>query len=61
MLLTIYSVGKNKEAWLETACEEFIKRLSPYTKVTTLWAKDDDQLLKLVSNERLLICLGPER
>lgn len=60
MHITVYSVGKTKERWLEEACSEYIKRLTPYTGISFEWAKDDAQLLKLTSKERLLLCLDPE-
>lgn len=59
MKITVYSVGKTKEPWLEAACEEYVKRLTPYTAISFEWAKDDDQLIKLTSKERLLLCLDP--
>ncbi|MFA6916648.1 MAG: 23S rRNA (pseudouridine(1915)-N(3))-methyltransferase RlmH [Parachlamydiales bacterium] len=59
MQITLYSVGKTKEQWLEEACAEYIKRLSPYVKFSAEWAKDDAQLIKITQKERLLLCLDP--
>lgn len=60
MLITLYSVGKTKETWLEDACGEYVKRLSPFVKFVAEWAKDDLQLLKITQKERLLLCLDPQ-
>lgn len=60
MLITIYSVGKIKETWLEEACAEYVKRLSTSVKIVAEWAKDDAQLLKATQKERLLLCLDPQ-
>ncbi len=44
--ITILSVGKNKERWLEEAVQEYIKRLSSWAQVMCEWVKDDHDLLK---------------
>lgn len=58
--ITILSVGKTKEKWLEEAFEEYIKRLKPYVEIHCIWAKNDIQLIDLAQKERFLICLDPQ-
>ncbi len=59
MQITLYSVGKTKESWLEEACAEYVKRIAPHALIRYEWARDDRQLLKLAAKERLLLCLDP--
>lgn len=55
--LRIFSVGKTKEEWLESAIAEYIKRLQHTVSIEFIWAKTDDQLLALVEKEEAVICL----
>lgn len=55
--IRILSVGKTKEAWLEEALAEYLKRLQPVVAFEFVWAKTDDQLMALASKESSLICL----
>lgn len=57
MKLRIYSVGKTKEAWLEEAISEYLKRLQNIVSIEFIWAKSDEQLIALTDKEPLLICL----
>jgi 23S rRNA (pseudouridine1915-N3)-methyltransferase len=57
--LKIFSVGKNKETWLEQALDEYVKRLMPYMTVEFIWAKSDEQLIAYVEKESLVIALDP--
>ncbi len=57
--LTILSVGKTKEKWLEDAVEEYLKRLKPYVEINCIWVKTDNQLLELAKREKLCIGLDP--
>jgi 23S rRNA (pseudouridine1915-N3)-methyltransferase len=57
--IKILSVGKTKEAWLEAALQEYIKRLKPTAAFEFLWAKNDEQLLSLAQKETLIVCLDP--
>lgn len=57
--LKIISVGKIKEAWLETAIQDYLKRLRPFVLIEFIWAKDDQQLVELAKKEPLAICLDP--
>ncbi len=60
MKLTIYSVGKTKEAWLEEAIALYVNRLKSLIQVQFVIAKSDDQLISLVEKERFLIGLDPQ-
>lgn len=57
--IKILSVGKTKEAWLEAALQEYIKRLKPTASFEFLWAKNDEHLLGLAQKEALIVCLDP--
>lgn len=58
--LKIFSVGKTKEEWLESAFTEYVKRLQKTLHVECIWAKNDDQLLELVEKEALVIYCDAE-
>lgn len=55
--IKILSVGKTKEAWLDQALNEYLKRLQPIAAFEFVWAKSDKQLLELVAKEPHFICL----
>lgn len=55
--IRIYSIGKTKEDWLESAIAEYVKRLQHVTTIEFLWAKNEEQLVALVGKEETLICL----
>lgn len=55
--IKILSVGKTKEAWLEEALNEYLKRLQPIASFEFIWAKNDKQLLELAEKESKIICL----
>lgn len=57
--LSVLSIGKTKESWLEEALQEYTKRLKPYVLIEWKWAKDDEQLISLVEKEGSAICLDP--
>lgn len=54
--LKIVSVGKTKESWLNDALDEYVKRLTSSLDITFIWAKDDIQLIKLLENEKNMVC-----
>lgn len=58
--LRIYSVGKTKEDWLESAIAEYLKRLQQVAPIEFILVKNDDQLVSLVEKEEAIICLDPE-
>ena len=49
--IKIISVGKTKEAWLEEAIDEYVKRLQNTLSFEFLYVKTDEQLLALVEKE----------
>lgn len=54
----IFSVGKTKEKWLEMAINEYVKRLQKTLSFEFIWARDDEQLERLVEKEAIpIICL----
>lgn len=57
--IKILSPGKNKDAWLEDALQEYLKRLSPIAEFELIWTKDEKTFEKLIREEKQLICLDP--
>jgi len=55
--IKIYSIGKNKEKWLQEALNDYIKRLRSHAAVTFHFVKDNAQLLDRLLKERLFVCL----
>lgn len=58
--IRIALVGKTKENWLETALEEYTKRLMPWAAIEWLWVKTDEQLLHLLEKESYCLGLDPQ-
>ncbi len=58
--LKVFSVGKNKEAWMEQALEEYVLRLKPVLDIDFIWVKNDAQLVALVQKEKQVVCLDPD-
>lgn len=58
--IKIISPGKVKDAWLDEALAEYVKRLTPVAAFELIWTKDDKQLVKLSKEIPLLICLDPK-
>lgn len=57
--IRVISVGKTKEVWLETALNEYVKRLQPWTSIEWIWAKNDIHLLEILQKEMSCIALDP--
>ncbi len=55
----VISTGKTKETWLQTAINEYLKRLQSVATIEFVWAKDDAHLVQLVSRESFWLCLDP--
>jgi 23S rRNA (pseudouridine1915-N3)-methyltransferase len=55
--IKILSPGKNKEAWLEEALQEYLKRLSLVAQFELVWTKHEKSFSKLMREEKALICL----
>lgn len=58
--IKILSVGKTKELWLQSAIEEYLKRLKSTVKFEFFWAKDDEHLISLSSKEKQIVILDPK-
>jgi len=67
--VTIYSVGKTKEAWLQTAIDLYTQRLRSVVEVECVWVKDDPALAAqvvrskdacIVLDERGKLCTSVE-
>lgn len=58
--IKIFSIGKTKEAWLESAISEYLKRLQPIASIECLWCKSDAQLIEMAKKENCYICLDPK-
>lgn len=58
--IRIYSVGKTKEEWLESAIAEYLKRLQHTVMIEFILTKNDEQLVSLVEKEEGgVVCLDP--
>lgn len=57
--ITIFSVGKNKESWLDEALFEYEKRLKGTAKIEWVLLKNDADLEKAVLSEKNYIALDP--
>ena len=58
--IRIYSPGKTKEAWLEAALQEYIKRLRPKAEIELIHPKNDVQFIEMALKEKRLIALDPQ-
>ncbi|MBB65311.1 MAG: 50S rRNA methyltransferase [Waddliaceae bacterium] len=57
--IKIILVGRTKEAWLENAVQDYVKRLSSSTSIEWLVLKTNEQLIKQIDKERSILCLDP--
>lgn len=53
----ILTIGKTKESWLQEACHEYIKRMTPYLQLEWILVKTDQELVARAKKERELIGL----
>lgn len=58
--IRILSPGKTKELWLESALQEYIKRLKGRAEIELIHPKNDEHFLELALKEKRLIALDPE-
>ncbi|MBI2743114.1 MAG: 23S rRNA (pseudouridine(1915)-N(3))-methyltransferase RlmH [Chlamydiales bacterium] len=58
--IKIFTIGKNKESWLEEALQEYTHRLKSTCSIEWLLAKDDEGLIRLIEKESGFICLDPK-
>lgn len=56
----IFTIGKNKESWLDEALHEYAQRLKGRLQLEWVLAKDDAALSRLLEKEREFICLDPQ-
>lgn len=57
--IKIISVGKTKEQWLDTAIQEYVKRLKNTVTISFEYLKDDTQLLTTISKHKNILALDP--
>jgi 23S rRNA (pseudouridine1915-N3)-methyltransferase len=55
----IISPGKIKDAWLDMALQEYVKRLSGAAEVHCHWCKDEKAFQKLIADSQDIIYLDP--
>lgn len=58
--LTIFSPGKNQEAWLLEALHIYEKRLIPFAEIHWQFPKDDSQLEALLAKQPSFLALDPQ-
>ena len=58
--IKIFSVGKIKEAWLESAMSEYTKRLQSEVSIEWVLFKDEEKLYKNAFLEKDLVALSPD-
>ena len=58
--ITIVSIGKTKERWLEVALEEYTKRTAPWCHMVWKTASTDSQLVHSAASSRECIGLDPQ-
>jgi 23S rRNA (pseudouridine1915-N3)-methyltransferase len=58
--ITIISVGKTKEEWLQAALATYQQRLSPLLELHFKWVRHEPALEQAVALERLVIGLDPK-
>lgn len=57
--LKIFSIGKNKESWLDEAIEEYAMRLKPILSIDWCLFKSDEKLLEALEKEGSYVILDP--
>ncbi|MCH9631855.1 MAG: Ribosomal RNA large subunit methyltransferase H [Chlamydiae bacterium] len=58
--INLYSVGKNKEAWLEDALNLYQKRMQKQVQLHFNWFKSSELLLKALQKENQIFCFDPK-
>ena len=56
----LLTIGRTKEAWLDEALQEYLKRLKPILSFELILAKNDSELVALAEKEKHYICLDPK-
>lgn len=57
--ITIISVGRPKETWIEGGVNEFARRLVSVAQLDTVWVADDAALARALAKEKQVILLDP--
>ena len=58
--INLYSVGKNKEAWLGEALGLYQKRMQKQVQLQFHWFKSSNLLLKALQKEKSVLCFDPK-
>jgi 23S rRNA (pseudouridine1915-N3)-methyltransferase len=58
--IKIYSVGKTKEEWLQSALALYEGRLKSSVSLEWILAKNDEQMKQFLEKEANFICLDPQ-
>ncbi len=58
--ITIATVHKCKEAWLDLGCKDYIQRLSPKHHVDIMIYKDEERLGQAINEDKRPILLDPQ-
>lgn len=57
--ITIATVHKSKEAWLDAGCKDYISRLSPRVQIDIQIYKDEERLSNAIKADKKPILLDP--
>lgn len=57
--IKVYTIGKTKEMWLQTALEEYNNRLKSTLSLEWILAKNEEQLKHFLEKKTNFICLDP--
>lgn len=58
--IKVYSIGKTKEEWLESALNLYESRLRPFLSFEWILAKNEEQLKQFLEKQTNFICLDPQ-
>lgn len=58
--ITIATVHKSKEAWLEAGCKDYIQRLFPKVQTDIVIYKDEERLVRAIMDDKSPILLDPQ-
>ena len=55
----LISIGKSSPKWIEHGINEYITRLKPYSNITCIWTKKNNNFIEIVEKEdqNSIICL----
>ena len=58
--ITIYTVGKKSDPWMEKGISIYIERLKKFLAIEWVYPKDDKTLTRYLIKEPQFICLDPK-